>query len=82
MAPSEACNTRGAYLFAMALSWAGLRSGVGVPGDDTVVDGELGMIGVWVKIGWWGSEGMNGGEEWTLEMEGNNGELRDVETGS
>ena len=44
MGPSGVGNTRGAYLFAMALSWAGLRSGVGVLGDDTVVDGELGVI--------------------------------------
>jgi len=29
----------------MALSWARLKRGVGVPGDDTVVDGELGVIG-------------------------------------
>ena len=45
MGPSGVGNTRGAYLFSMALSWAGLRSGVGVPGDDTIVDEELGVIG-------------------------------------
>jgi len=45
MTPSGAGNTRGEYLFSMALSWAGLRSGVGVLGDDTVVDGEIGVIG-------------------------------------
>jgi len=53
MAPSGAGNIIGAYLFTMALCWAGLRSGVGVPGDDTIVDGELGVIGdLWVMIGW------------------------------
>jgi len=46
MAPSGAGNTRGAYLFTMALSWAGLRSEVWVLEDDTVGNGELGMIGV------------------------------------
>lgn len=45
MGPSGVGNTRGAYVFAMALSWAGLISGVEVPGDDIVVDEELGVIG-------------------------------------
>lgn len=64
----------------MALSWEGLISGVGVPGDDTVVDGELGVMGDWcVMVGWWGIEGINGGVEWTSEMEGNNGEIKEVE---
>ena len=45
MAPCGAINTRGAYLFSMALSWAGLRHGVEVLGDDIVVDGQLGVIG-------------------------------------
>jgi len=53
MAPSGAGNARGAYLFSMALSWARLRSGVGVLGDDTIVDGKLGVIGdLCVLIGW------------------------------
>jgi len=45
MAPRRASNTRGAYLLALALSWARLRSGVGVLRDDTIVVGELGVIG-------------------------------------
>ena len=64
MGPSGASNTRGARLFSTYLSCGGLRSGVGVPGDDTVVNGELGVKGdCWVMIGWYGSEGINGGEE-------------------
>ena len=45
MSTSGVGNTRGSYLFAMALSWVGLRSGVEVLGDDRIVDGELGVIG-------------------------------------
>jgi len=46
MAPCGVGNTRGAYLFAMALSWVGLRTRVGVPRGGTKVDGELGVLSV------------------------------------
>lgn len=37
-------------------------------------------MGIWsVLIGWWGSEGINGDEEWNSEVSGNDGELKDVE---
>ena len=46
------------------------------------MDEESGLVDdEWVMIGWWGSVGINGGEEWTsegiiVEVEGNNGELK------
>lgn len=37
-------------------------------------------MGIWgVVISWWGSEGMNGDEGWSLELWWNDGELKDVE---
>lgn len=53
MAPSGACKTRGAYLFAMAIHWDGLKCGVEALEDDEVVEDELGPIGgTWDMIGW------------------------------
>ena len=64
MAPRRVGNRRGAYLFSVALGWAGLRGGVWIPGDDTIGDGEVGVMGDYcVMVGWWGIEGINGGEE-------------------
>lgn len=57
---------RGAYLFAIALSWEGLICGVEVLEDDVVVDEEVGLVSdEWVMIGGWGRVGINDGEEWT-----------------
>ncbi len=42
--------------------------GVGVTRGVWVVEEELEVVvGCWVMIGWRGSEGMNGGVEWTSE---------------
>ena len=50
---SGACNTRGAYLFAMDISWKGLKCGVEALEDDAVEEDELGPIGgTWDMMGW------------------------------
>lgn len=80
MAPRGVGKTRGAYLFAMAIRWEGLRCGVEALEDDTIVEDELGLVsGKLAMLGWQGSEGMNGGGEWTSKVEGNNVELRVVD---
>lgn len=72
----------------MVVSWEGLSYGVEVLGDDAIVDEEPGLVGdEWVMMGWLGSVGLNGGEEWTSkgsidEVEGNNGELKVMDTRS
>ena len=51
--PSGACKARGAYLFAMAISWDGLKCGVEALEDDAAVEDELRPTGgTWDMIGW------------------------------